>query len=148
MAAFILSPRVLIIYASLSTYLHIPPGFYNQRPCNGHSWSVQWAKHWFYLEKPLTAFFYFFGVAVRFDWIKIGVWLKIGALNYSSRPKLSLDSAHVKYGVWPRPMSHLADHITIVLLCDECAGSLNLTTKSLWEIWRDCDMLRDMWLRH
>ena len=108
---------------------------------------VQWAKHWFYLEKPLpneTDFFYFFGLAVRFDWIKTDVWLKLGVfrpssdavlhmsrikckwgrtkdfshlhsirlmsstaselgLNYSSRPKLSLGSAHVKYGVWSGP---------------------------------------------
>ena len=42
-------------------------------------WIVHRAKHWFYLKKPLpnkTVFFYFFGVAVRFDWIKIDVWLK------------------------------------------------------------------------
>ena len=38
MAAFILSPRVLIIYAwsSLLTYLHIPSGFHNQRSCDGY----------------------------------------------------------------------------------------------------------------
>ena len=45
-------------------------------------------------------FFYFFGLAVRFDWIKIDIWLKLGVLHYSSRTKLSLGSAHVKYGVW------------------------------------------------
>ena len=45
----------------------------------------------------------FFGVAVRFDWIKFDVWLKLGVLNYSSRPKLSLGSAHVMYDVWPGP---------------------------------------------
>ena len=48
-------------------------------------------------------FFDFFGVAIRFDWFKIDVWLKLGVPNYSSRPKLSLGSAHVKYGVWPGP---------------------------------------------
>ena len=51
-----------------------------------------------------TAFqFYFFGVAVRFDWIKFDVWLKLGVLNYSSWPKLSSGWAQVKYGVWPGP---------------------------------------------
>ena len=85
--------------SSLLRYLDIPSVFHNRRPCNGY--------HELCNEAPwkTTAqqdrFFYFLGVAFRIDWIKIGVWLKLGALNYSGRPKLSLGSAHVKYGVWP-----------------------------------------------
>ena len=45
---------------------------------------------------PTRPLFYFFGIAVRFDWIKIDVWLKLGVLNYLSQPKLSLGLAHVK----------------------------------------------------
>ena len=91
--------------SSLSTYLHIPSGFHNQRPCNGYRELYSGRNIDFILKNhyPIRPLFYFFGVAVRFDWIKIDVWLKLGALNFSSRPKLSLGSAHVKYGVWPRP---------------------------------------------
>ena len=84
-------------------------------------------------------FCYLFGVAVRFDWIRFDVWLRldfrrspvsglrsppsgrnagsfpeqrlvieptfdsnIRSFNYLSRPKLSVGSAQVKYGVWPK----------------------------------------------
>ena len=104
-----LSPRVLIIYAwiiavnvfaysitfSQSTSLYITVTVY----CNS-GLNIDFTLKNHCLTRPL---FYFFGVAVRFDWIKIDIWLKLGVLNYSSRPKLSLGSAHVKYGVWPGP---------------------------------------------
>ena len=48
-------------------------------------------------------FCYLFGVEDQFDWIKFEVWLKQACVNYLIRPKLSLGSAHVKYGVWPGP---------------------------------------------
>ena len=84
-----LSSCLLYMYeSSLLTYLHIPSVFHNQRPCNGYRELI--------LPWKTTAqqdrLFYFFGVAVRFDWIKIDVWIKLGVLNYSSRPKLSLGS--------------------------------------------------------
>ena len=106
--------RACLLYmheSSLLTYLHIPsvPSvFHNQRVLVTVtvSWTVvqtlilPWKTT---AQQDLFFFFYFFGVAVRFDWIKIDVWVKLGVLYYSSRPKLSLGSAHVKYGVWPVP---------------------------------------------
>ena len=56
---------------------------------------------------PTRPLFNFFGEAVRFDWIKIDVWLKLVLLNHWSRLTLSLGSAHVKYGVWPGPKTVL-----------------------------------------
>ena len=93
--------------SSLLTYLHIPSVFHNQHPCNGYrelysrrNIDVTLTNHC-----PTWPLFYFFGVAARFDWIKIDVWPKLGVLNYSSRPKLSLGSARVKYSIWPGPKS-------------------------------------------
>ena len=100
--------RTCLLYmheSSLSTYLHIPLGFHNQRPCNGYRELYSGQNIDFILKNhcPIRPFFLFLWCStVRFDWIKIGVWLKLGALNYSSRPKLPLGSAHVKYDVWPR----------------------------------------------
>ena len=102
--------RACLLYMhepSLLTYLHIPSAFHNQRP--GYCKLLHSGRNWLILPWKATAqqdrFFYFFGVAVLYDWIKIDVWLKLGVFNYSSRPKLSLGSAHVKYGVWPVPKS-------------------------------------------
>ena len=93
--------------SSLLTYLHIPSVFHNQlqRLCNGYFELYSGRNIDFTLKnhcqtRPL---FYSFGVAVRFDWIKIDVCFKLCVLNYSSRPKLSSGSAHVKYDVWPDP---------------------------------------------
>ena len=74
--------------SSLLTYYHNPSVFHCQRPCNGTAGKT------LILPWKTTAqqdhFFHFFDVAVRFDWIKIDVWLKLGVLNYSSQPKLLL----------------------------------------------------------
>ena len=89
----------------LLTYLHFPSVFHNQRPgyCELlHSGRNQLILTWITTVQQ-DCFFDCFGVAIRYDWIKIDVSLKLGVLNYSSRPKLSLGSAHVKYGVWPGP---------------------------------------------
>ena len=72
MAAFILSPHVLIIYAwsLLLTYLHIPSGFHNQRPFDSYRELYSGRNIDFALKNhcPISQiFFYFFGVAVRFD---------------------------------------------------------------------------------
>ena len=91
--------------SSRLTYLHIPSVFHNQSPCNGYRELYSGRSIDFTLKSHCQArpLFLFLWLAVQFDWIKIGVWLKLGVLNYSSRPKLSLGSAHVKYGVWPGP---------------------------------------------
>ena len=76
MSAFILSLSVLIIMheSSLLTYLHIPSVFHNQRPCNGY--------HELYSGRNIVL-----------------PWKTIAQQDH----KLSLGSAHVKYGVSPRP---------------------------------------------
>ena len=114
MAAFILSPHVLILHmhdSSLLTYciciFQIFHQFFTMSVlvtvtvnCTaGETLILPWKT-----TVRQDRFFTFFGVAVRFDWIKIGIWLKLSVLNYSSRPKLSLGSAHMKYGVWPGPL--------------------------------------------
>ena len=113
MAAFILSPHVLILHmhdSSLLTYciciFQIFHQFFTMSVlvtvtvnCTaGETLILPWKT-----TVRQDRFFTFFGVAVRFDWIKIGIWLKLSVLNYSSRPKLSLGSGHAKYGVWPGP---------------------------------------------
>ena len=102
----------ICMISSLLTYLHILSVFHNQRPCKGYRELYSGRNIDFTLKNhcPARPLFCFFGVAVRFDWIKIDVWLKLGVLNYSSRPKFSLGSAHVKYGVWLEPNSRFCPH--------------------------------------
>ena len=95
--------NVLYFESSLLTYLHIPSVFHNERPGFLELYSKRNVDFTLKNHCPTRTFFDFFGVAVRFGWIKIDVWLKLGVFNYLSRPKLSLGSAHVKYGVWPWP---------------------------------------------
>ena len=68
--------------SSLLTYLHIPSVFHNKRPCNGYHELYSGRNIDFTLKNhcPARPLFYFFGVTVRFDWIKIDVWLKLGVL--------------------------------------------------------------------
>ena len=85
----------------------IPSVFNNQCPFNGYRELCSGRNIDFTLKNhcPIRPLF-FFGVVVRFDWIKIDVWLKLGVLNYSSRSKLSLGSTHVKYGVTDPGLSY------------------------------------------
>ena len=81
------------------TYLHIPSVFHNQNPCNDYR-ELYCGRNRLILPWKTTAQQ---GVAVRFVWIKIDVWLKLDVLNYSSRPKLSSGSAFMRGDVWPGP---------------------------------------------
>ena len=57
--------------------------------------------------KPLTSktAFVICLISFRFGSYEDRRLTQTGVLNYSSRPKLSFGSAHVKFGVWPGPKS-------------------------------------------
>ena len=72
--------RACLLYMhepSLLRYLHIPSVFHNQR--SSYCKLLHSGRNWLILPWKTTAqqdrFFYFFGVAVLYDWIKIDVWL-------------------------------------------------------------------------
>ena len=104
--------RACLLYmheSSLLAYLHIPSVFpisvlvtVTVNCDSGRNIDFTLKNHC-----PTRPLFNFFSEAVRFDWIKIDVWLKLVLLNHWSRLTLSLGSAHVKYGVWPGPKTVL-----------------------------------------
>jgi len=63
------------------------------------------APFWRYLEKPLnkTAFVIYLVLQIGSTELSSTFDSNRRSFNYLSRPKLSLGSAHVKYGVWPGP---------------------------------------------
>ena len=81
----------LLSHLNVFTY-SIDSVFHNKRPCDGYHELYSWWNIDFTLKNhcPARLLYYFFGGAVRFDWIKINIWLKLGILNYLSRPKSSL----------------------------------------------------------
>ena len=63
-------PARAYAWSLLLTYLHILSGFHNQRPCDGYRELYSGQNIDFTLKNrcPISQnFFYFFGVAVRFD---------------------------------------------------------------------------------
>ena len=91
-------------------------------------------------------FWYLFGIAVRFNWINFDVWLKQAFSGYLSRPKLSLGSAHVKYGVWPRPWAFLLSWLWHLLYNFDTF--LILFARNSWRITSKQWFTLSCWLKH